>query len=119
MTGNFDSSALDALASLQRKGNPDLVVRAIELFKREWLSATSTIDDALNEGNLKAVRIAAHTLRSSSAHAGASLLADRCHEIEIAAREDDFSVCARLTESLDGLFNEYCVELDMYLARAA
>ncbi len=119
MSSNLDPHALQALAGLQRAGMPNLVARAIDIFKTEWPISKATIEEALSEKDLKTVRFAAHTLKSNSAHVGATVLADLCAKLEFAARDENCALCAVLAESLNELFNRYCVELDMYMKNAA
>lgn len=119
MASNLDPYALQALADLQRAGMPNVVARAIEIFKTDWPKSKSTIEEALGEKDLKTVRFAAHTLRSNSAHVGAMVLADLCSKIEFAARDENCAGCTDLAEKLNDLFDSYCVELDIYIAKAA
>lgn len=116
---NLDPQALQALADLQRAGMPDLVARAIGIFKTDWPNSVFTIEQALTENDLKTVRFAAHTLKSNSAHVGAALLVDLCAEIEYAARDENADFCSNLATKLNDLFSSYCIDLDRHMEKAA
>lgn len=85
----IDRKALDALRALQRPGRPDVLTRIIDQFT---LDAPRLIRDmlaAVEAGDADALKLAAHTLKSSSANVGAHLLSARCREIERLARAAD------------------------------
>lgn len=119
MTTYIDPHALKAISSLQRPGKPDLLIRIVELFKTESPKAIAAVFDGLDENDLKSVRNAAHTLKSSSAYVGAKALSEKCRDLEGAAREDNYTACIALGDGLDELFEASCVELDMLMAKAA
>lgn len=119
MSNAIDPHALKAIASLQRPGKPDLLLRVVELFKTESPKAIATMKEGLAEGDLQVVRNAAHTMKSSSAYVGAQMLSERCRDLERAAREENFPACVALGDGLEDLFNECCVALDQHMSKAA
>ena len=115
----IDPAALDALAALQRPGKPDLTARVLGLFRAESPSSITAMEDGVAENDLEAVRIAAHTLKSSSAYVGARELSDICAQIERAAREGNFPECLVMTDSVEELFTETLEALDALSQKAA
>ena len=119
MSTLIDSAALDALAALQRPGKPDLAARVLGLFRAETPASLAAMEAGVDDSDLEAVRIAAHTLKSSSAYVGARELSDTCAQIERAAREGNFPECLVLTDSLEELFTETLQALDALDQKAA
>lgn len=119
MSQSIDPHALNAISSLKSSVKSDLLVRAIRVFKFESPKAIASMQAGLDSNNLAAVRIAAHTLTSSSAYVGAKLFSDRCKDLEIAARENNYTACVELGSGIDDLFEACCRELDAYLIKAA
>lgn len=115
----IDPHALKAIVSLQRPRKPNLPVRIVEFFKSELPKAIATLQDGLDELDLQLVCNATHTLNSSSAYVGAKALSVRCHDLECAAREDNFSACVAPGDGLDELFSASCAQLDQRLSKAA
>jgi len=82
----IDQRALDGIRSLANDTTPDLLDQVIRLYLG---SATELLDQlraGLQAHDNDAVRAAAHTLKSSSANLGATVLADMCKQLEHAAR---------------------------------
>lgn len=119
MSTVIDLHALKAIASLQRPGKPDLLKRVVELFKSESPKGIMQLQDGLAQGDLQAVRNAAHTMKSSSAYVGALALSERCRDLERAAREENFPACVALGDDLEDLFNESAAALDKHMSKAA
>lgn len=119
MTAYIDTHALKSITALQRPGKPNLLERVVDLFKSESPKALASMCEALDDSDLKAVRNAAHSLKSSSAYVGAMLLSQRCRELESAAREENYTACIVLGDGLDELFTASCGELDAYMATNA
>lgn len=115
----IDHHALRAISSLQRPGKPDLLVRVIDVFKTESPKAIASMQTGLESSDLTAVRNAAHTLKSSSAYVGAKSFSALCRDLEVAAREDNYTACIVLGDGLEDLFVACCLELDDYLLKAA
>jgi len=119
LTSNIDPHALKVIASLQRPGKPDLLLRVVTVFKSESPKTIASMQEGLAVGDLEAVRNAAHTLKSSSAYVGAKVFSDVCRDLEGAAREKNYTGCVVLAYELDDLFEACCLELDDYLQKAA
>ena len=115
----IDPAALAALAALQRPGKPDLTARVLGLFRDETPSSLQAVEAGITSGDLEAVRIAAHTLKSSSAYVGARELSETCAQIERAARDGNLPECLVMSDSLDELFTETLDALDALGQKAA
>lgn len=119
MITEIDTHALRAITSLQRPGKPNLLNRIVELFKSETPKTLNAMQAGLEASNLRAVRDAAHTLKSSSAYVGATELSQRCRDLESAARDQNFPACIALSDDVEDLFNASVVALDDLLRKAA
>lgn len=119
MTGVLDMSALSALAALQRPGKPDLAARVVGLFRDETPVSLNAITEGVSSGDLEAVRIAAHTVKSSAAYVGAREVSETCAAIERAAREGNLPECVVLSDSLDSVFEATLEALDELDRKAA
>jgi len=82
---SIDEDALNAIVALQRPGKPDLLTRIVTLFKTESPKSIESMQVGLDTVDMEAVRVAAHTLKSSSAYVGALELSAQCKELEKAA----------------------------------
>lgn len=100
----IDRKALDALRALQRPGRPDILTRIIDQFVLDAPRLIGDMHAAVAAGNADALRLAAHTLKSSSANVGAHVLSARCKEIEQRARAGDVAAAAGLVAGADAEF---------------
>lgn len=87
----LDPTALANLAAMSRPGRPSVLVRVVELFLEDAPGLVATLSEASQTGDLEAVRMAAHSLKSSAAYVGATELSFSAAEIERAAREGDIA----------------------------
>jgi len=116
---SIDENALKAIEALQRPGKPDLLTRIVDLFKSETPKSLSSMIEGIESMDMEAVRVAAHTLKSSSAYVGAVELSDRCKELEKAAHEQNFPACIALGDGVEEIFAESCTALDQHMSKAA
>lgn len=82
----IDRSVLASLQELQDEGEPDIVVEVSGLFIKHAPEKLLAIEKAAEIGDAKAMQIAAHSLKSSSAYVGALRLSAMCKELEQAGR---------------------------------
>lgn len=82
----IDQNALQALRALQRPGRPDVLTRIIDMFNSDAPRLLKDIHTAAEACNAQDLQHAAHTLKSTSANVGATILAASCKEIEQLAR---------------------------------
>ena len=114
-TQTLNSDIVDPL----RTGQPDLWRKLAGIYIKDAGEKIATLENGLEAGDLAAVGLIAHTLKSASANVGAAAMSDLCRELEIQARDgtaDTETVAARvagireefgrvvdaLEESLDG-----------------
>ncbi|PCE30578.1 hybrid sensor histidine kinase/response regulator [Burkholderia ubonensis] len=100
----IDRNALDALRALQRPGRPDVLTRIIDQFTLDAPRLIGDMHAAVAAGDAVALKIAAHTLKSSSANVGAHRLSARCREIEQFARAAEVAAAADLIAGTDAEF---------------
>ena len=119
MSVSIDENALKVIDALQRPGNPDLLVRIVARFKTESPILLKSMLDSVESMDMEAVRVAAHTLKSSSAYVGAHQLSGRCKELERAAHDQNFPACIALSDSVEDIFMDSCAALDQLMSKAA
>ncbi|KVZ19916.1 hybrid sensor histidine kinase/response regulator [Burkholderia ubonensis] len=100
----IDRNALDALRALQRPGRPDVLTRIIDQFNLDAPRLIGDMQAAVAAGDAVALKIAAHTLKSSSANVGAHRLSARCREIEQFARAAEVAAAADLVAGTNAEF---------------
>ncbi|RQR62792.1 sensor histidine kinase [Burkholderia sp. Bp9126] len=100
----IDRKALDALRALQRPGRPDVLTRIIDQFDLDAPRLIAGMHAAVAAGDADALKLASHTLKSSSANVGAHVLSARCREIEQLARAADVAAAAGLVAGADADF---------------
>ena len=89
MNIEIDESALDAIRALQRPGKPDILARIVNMYMEKSPELISAIKEGVAANDCDKVKMAAHTLKSSSAYVGASALAEVCNRIESKAANDN------------------------------
>lgn len=82
----LERAALEAIRALQSDAAPDLLARVVRLYFESAPDLIARLRSGLAAGDCDAVRVAAHTLKSSSANLGATALAELCKQLELAAR---------------------------------
>jgi CheY-like chemotaxis protein/HPt (histidine-containing phosphotransfer) domain-containing protein len=100
----IDGKALDNIRALQPPGGPDLLSRVIGLYLSGSPKLLRDLREAAQRGDADAIRMAAHTLKSSSANLGAVMLSSLCKEMEARAREGPIGDAA---EAVAGIEAEY------------
>ncbi len=96
----IDPKALEALRALQKPGRPDILARVIEKFNSDAPRLVVEMHQAAKNGDADALRHAAHTLKSSSAYIGATVLSSNCREIEQLARNSNVGQAKELLVSV-------------------
>lgn len=79
---HVDPAALKTIEAIQEEGETSLVAEAVNIYLEDTPKIIQEIRQAATASNPKAMRRAAHKLKSSSAALGAKLLADECRRIE-------------------------------------
>lgn len=97
----LDMSVIETLWSLQRPGAPSILERIAGAFKRSGTTLLDELRRGLDDGDLEAVRQAAHSLKSGSANAGAVQFAQAANTAEFAARDGDLAAVAEAVAVLE------------------
>ena len=104
------------LSRLGGKSEPELLNRLITMFLESALTLLAELKGGLVDGDMVALRHASHTLKSCSATVGASLLAERCQELEMMARTGSVPDAPAL---VDAIAHEYQYVQAALIARLA
>ncbi len=94
MNIEIDETALDAIRSLQRPGKPDILARIVNMYIEKSPELITSIQEGVAANDCDKVKMAAHTLKSSSAYVGASSLAEVCSRVEARASKDELGDAA-------------------------
>ncbi|MCW5622468.1 MAG: Hpt domain-containing protein [Burkholderiales bacterium] len=81
----LDHAALQTIRSIG--GSDELLRQVVTLFIESTPRLLQDIDAGLHSGDLVRLKIAAHTLKSSAANVGATVLSDMARRLEAAARD--------------------------------
>ena len=86
----FDASALDHLVALQGPGGASAMrKRVFETFEKSVSRLLDQSEQAINQGDTDALRIATHALKSASANVGAYELSRLARQLEMLARRGE------------------------------
>ncbi|GAB1722208.1 MAG: putative Hybrid histidine kinase [Nitrospira sp.] len=83
---HLDRNAWQAIRARQRPGQPDFLHKALSLYLPHAEAQLIQLEQHLTSGDIHAITIVAHTLKSSSAQLGAHRLAGLYAEVEAAGR---------------------------------
>jgi two-component system sensor histidine kinase/response regulator len=78
----MDPQALENIRALQREGAPDLLTRVVQAFLSETPRSLQDLQEALGQGDLRALQRTTHNLKSSSANLGAVSVANLVKKLE-------------------------------------
>ncbi len=92
----FDAGRLEESCAGDREFEKTL----IEIFLEEMGGVMKDLRIAVGEGDIEAIRQAAHILKGASLNVGAASLAQTCRDLESAARSDETKSCAPLFEAV-------------------
>lgn len=106
-----------AIERMRRFGGDTLVDRMAELFRRSAPDRHHAIALAILEGDLQAVRLTAHSLKSSAGNLGATRLQRLSESIEAAALLGDPEECKRLRLEIQQAIIPTIRALDDYITR--
>ena len=83
----LDAAVLKSLESLDPQGTSRLIQRVLTTYLASLDRIRQQLANGRNDNDLRAILLAAHTLKSSSASVGALTLSARCAQVEGAARD--------------------------------
>jgi HPt (histidine-containing phosphotransfer) domain-containing protein len=87
--GSVDKSVLDSIAAIQRKGEPDIVQKIINVYLSDTKSTLEKLSLAVKETNETDIFLLAHKLKSSSANVGAIYLSSLLKNLEALGKENN------------------------------
>jgi PAS domain S-box-containing protein len=97
----LDRQVLGQLGALSSNGKADLLARTIGLYLVESPKLMHKLGQAAAAGDAPEVMRSAHSLKSSSANVGATVLSRHCADIEACARRADTEGARRIFDELE------------------
>ncbi len=82
----LDQSVLASLRELQEEGEPDILEEVGGLFLKHAPDKIDAIDKAVKQKDANGLKLAAHSLKSSSAYVGAMRLSELSKDLEMIGR---------------------------------
>ncbi|MDX2455928.1 MAG: response regulator, partial [Gammaproteobacteria bacterium] len=101
----IDQSVLDVIRDMEDEDDPDMLAEIAGLYLDRAPELLQAMQVAVANKDAEPLRIAAHTLKSSSANIGARALADLCRELEELGRSGSVDNAA---SKLSLVYDEYC-----------
>ena len=115
----LDAAALARLTELDPKGESRLLERVMQAFQSSLARLRPQLEAARRDGDRAAIRMVVHTVKSSSASIGATLVSQLCGQIETAIRDGaDADLNASLT-ALNHAFDAAAGAIDALLKARA
>ncbi len=115
----IDDEALDKIRKLQRPGKPDILAKVLKVYLDKSPDLIHELFQGFEENDSAKVKEAAHSLKSSSAYAGAQIVAENCKQIEAASRDNKMSEVSDLIAALQSQYDEASGVLSNLIERAA
>ena len=100
-------AVIEELRELGGEDEPGLLLELIEIFLSDAPNYLREMTRAFDDGDLKRMERAAHTLKSSSANMGSTVLRELCLWMEDAARRGDSETYQQLTEPCSIAYREF------------
>jgi PAS domain S-box-containing protein len=91
----MDDKALDKIRALQMEGEPDLLSEIIASYLGDAPVQLEAIHRAVAAGDAEGLHRSAHSMKSSSANLGATVLSSLCKELEEMGRSGDLRQAAQ------------------------
>ena len=117
--GSIDRSVLEQLNALSARGSDEpFAVKAAKLYLNSTAYLVAGMQDALAIRDANAIRLAAHTLKSSSHTLGARNLARLAEDLESLAHGDSLSGADGLVTAVVEEYGRACAELARFIEEA-
>ena len=97
----LDAQALAALAQLDPNGSSQLVQRVLTTYRQSLARLLVQLAQGRTNGDVAALRLVTHTLKSSSASVGALALSSICGAAEQAVRDGRLETLPALLDELE------------------
>ena len=108
----LDRAALHNIRSLQSEGAEDILTRIIDLYLNDAPGQLEQLQQALHKQDATAVRSVAHSLKSSSANLGATVLSTLLKELEEKGRRNSLMGASELFNRIETEFTKAKVQLE-------
>jgi HPt (histidine-containing phosphotransfer) domain-containing protein len=108
MTKIIDQDVIDGLIEI---GDKEFLTELVDIFLGQSEGLVQEIKNAIEAKNGPELMKAAHKLKGSCLNLGAKELGDICHNLEIKAKDNDFSNVNVIIEPLDDIYHQTCAEL--------
>jgi signal transduction histidine kinase/DNA-binding response OmpR family regulator len=102
----IDLKLIKNILALQRPGSPNLLNRIIEKYIADFPGNMASLHQAISEKDNTRIRMAAHSLKSSSANLGATHLAELFKNMELLARNSTTEGVPELLGQIESSFPE-------------
>lgn len=117
--GPINWTVFDQLRALQGEACPDILHRVISIYLSNSPKLLGALHAALETDDLGAMRMAAHSLNSSSAMLGALRLSELCREIEVMCLCNSLTHCTALVSDVEREFASVAGVLAVTVSRDA
>ncbi|MGV8711510.1 MAG: response regulator [Nitrosomonas sp.] len=111
----IDPEALAAIQSLEADYGDELLRQVIRTYLDNASKLIEALEQAWHLGDVKAIRMSSHTLKSSSSQVGAYSLAELCRAVENDARDQKYDISGQSLLGIQQQFNQTCAVLKTYL----
>ena len=108
----LDMSVVDSLRALDEVGGASLFEELVELFIQDAAQQVRSLEQALGDGDARAIERSAHTLKSSSASLGATRMSELCFELERLGRAGRLDGAQGLVGDVAEAFHRACRALE-------
>jgi HPt (histidine-containing phosphotransfer) domain-containing protein len=109
--GALDTTALETIRALGGEQTPDLLEQIVRLYLEGAPELIASIRAGLAAADNDQVRLAAHSLKSSSANLGATRLAELCKKLEMAARANALATEVPALPEVEAEYERVCIAL--------
>lgn len=107
----LDALTLEEIRALDDASGDELVREVVTAYLSSSPELIAKLREGMTSGDSREVKMAAHTLKSSSANVGAKRLSELCRTVEHRANEGDLSGGMQVAEAVEGCYRETCVAL--------
>ncbi len=107
----LDIDVLMELRTLSEATGRDILGKSVRLFLQQAPEDVAELRRAASQIDLEAIRIVAHSLKSSSANLGATGFSELCHRLEDSAREARIETVSEFVSAIEALLARVLLEL--------
>ncbi len=100
----LDRQVLSQLRELENADDPNLLSRVLQLYLDESPKLIDKLKQAVLQNDAREIELSAHTLKSSSANIGATILTGLCGEIHLAIRALDVDRAGQIFSQVEIAF---------------